>query len=193
MADFSPNQETETEGTEALRHFLARIPFAALQTDRSGNVVFANQALVDLLRYTTPEALCGIPLDAFVVQPTAVREILDRLAVEQAVSGVLLALRMRTGEPVEVEAVVVSHPQGWMDWLFVPPQSEARIRRNVIRYIVHQLTQPLTIVLGYSDLLVQQLPSDTPQHNLAVKIEESARKIADIIQALRESAANGEK
>lgn len=191
MTDLPSNQETE--GADALRHFLAHIPFAAVQTDRTGKITFANQAIADLLHYTTPEALCGIPLDSFLVTPATVREILDRLLEEHIVTGVLLALRMRTGEPVDTEVVVVSHPQGWVDWLFMPPQSEERIRRNVVRHIVHRLTQPLTIVLGYSDLLAQQLPSDTPQHNLAVKIEENARKIADIIQALRESAAGGEK
>ena len=184
------SQESETEGTAALRQFLAHLPFAAAQTDEKGLVLFANEALVALLRHTTPEAVCGAWLESFAVAPDAVREVLSRLPAEGAVKGVEMALRTRTGEPVDVEAVAVLHPEGWVDWLFIPPQDESRIRRNVVRSIVHQLTQPLTIVLGYSNLLAQQLPSETTHGSLAAKIEENARKMADFVQALRQSVAD---
>ncbi len=186
------NREHETEGTVALQEFLAHIPLAAAQTDEKGRVLFANGALVALLRYTTPEALHGALLESFAVTPDVVREVLNRLSAAGVVKGLEVALRTRQGEPVDVQVVAVLHPKGWVDWLFLPPQDESRIRRNVVRSIVHQLTQPLTIVLGYSNLLVQQLPSDAPHRALAVKIEENARKMTDFVQALRQSVADQE-
>ncbi|GEM_PF-6588136 len=171
-----------------LRRLLASLPVPAMQTTPQGCIIFANDALVELLGYPSHEALCGAQAEALAEEPSTLREMLLE-AAEKPVTDGPIALRTRTGERVSTSATVVSHPEGWVDWLFLRPQDEQRIRREITRAVVHKLTQPLTIILGYSNLIVQQAPPDAPYLSLMRKVEENAIKMSELLQAMRQAAA----
>lgn len=48
----------------------------------------------------------------------------------------------------------------------------------------HELNQPLTVLLGYSNLLGRMLKDDDPQKPIYEKIERSTRKISEVVERL---------
>jgi PAS domain S-box-containing protein len=48
----------------------------------------------------------------------------------------------------------------------------------------HELNQPLTSVMGYSELLLRKLPDDSPTHRGAVVIHQEAQRMAEIVRKI---------
>ncbi|MDQ7029333.1 MAG: PAS domain-containing protein [Ardenticatenia bacterium] len=190
--DMEPDTQRSHEINHPLRRLLASIHVPAMQTTPQGRILFANSALAELLHYPSYEALCGASAEVFAEEPTGLRNALLQ-AKEKPLSDVPIVLRTRTGECVDTCATVVNHPEGWVDWLFFQDRDEQRVRQEVTRAIIHKLTQPLTIILGYSNLVVQQLPPDTPYLNLLRKVEENAQRMSEILQAMRHAVADEEE
>jgi signal transduction histidine kinase len=48
----------------------------------------------------------------------------------------------------------------------------------------HELNQPLTSVMGYSELLLRKLPGETPTHRAANVIHAEAQRMAEIVRKI---------
>ena len=50
----------------------------------------------------------------------------------------------------------------------------------------HEFNQPMQVISGYSELLLKQIPQDSPLHSKALKIKEASEIMAEITAKLQQ-------
>ena len=61
--------------------------------------------------------------------------------------------------------------------------------RDLAEVVAHEINNPLTAVLGYAELLLAELPSDSPIRRELETIRDETLRARDVVRALADVAA----
>jgi PAS domain S-box-containing protein len=180
------------------RSFVENAPFGILRTTLDGQILQANPALVAMLGYSSEEEVLGLRMTADVFRHPAAREEATAWCREQdSVQGMELEWKHKDGRPFTIRcaAHVVRDSKGNLEFLesFVEDISERRAMELQLRQgqkmeaigrlaggIAHDFNNLLGVIIGYSDLLSEQVGASGPLHNPVEQI----RKAGDRASAL---------
>jgi PAS domain S-box-containing protein len=182
----------------SFRSFVENAPYGILRTTRDGRILQANPALVAMLGYASEEEVLRLRMTADVFRNPADREEATAWYREQdSVQGLELEWKQKSGRPFTIRcaAHVVKDSQGNLEFLesFVEDISDQRAMELQLRQgqkmeaigrlaggIAHDFNNLLGVIIGYSDLVAEQIGTGSPLHSPVEQI----RKAGDRASAL---------
>lgn len=202
-----------------LTAILTTIPDIVFRLDPGGRITFISPAVLQYR--ATPDSLVGLRMLDLVApddRQKALYRVNERRAGERATRDLEVRLRLPpadAGDPeaeryfsVSAEGVYTSDVQGGK--IFVGTQGIARnvdqrrrLEQELVRArqlegmgtlaagVAHDLNNILGALVGYPDLLLLDLPPDSPMREGLVGIRESARRAAAVVQDMLAIARRG--
>ena len=178
------------------RLLVERSMFGIYRSTRPGQFLTVNPALVKMLRYATAEDLLAIRINDVFVDPTVRDAMIARVIERGRISGEEVMWQPRTGEPirVRVSAAVVegSTPGEPIFEVIVEDVTERHQLHEQLRQaqkmeaighlaggIAHDFNNLLTAILGYSELLTEQIGPDV----------RTGRDLREIVKAAQRASA----
>ena len=205
--------------TEALLPTLIEAALAAVITmDEHGVVNAWNHRAEETFGWSTAEAV-GLPLVDLIVPPqyrddhnaglkrfretgegTVLGQVLEVTALHRDGHEFPVELRISEAARVEGTTLFIAFVLDITDRKareseLVAAYEEARSSRQAIdefvSMVVHELRQPMSVIMGYADLLLHELPAadepryGTPLHAILQKAQEASTLITDILTAAK--------
>ena len=173
------------------RSFVENAPFGIVRTTPDGEIVQANPALVKMLGYASEKEVLGLRMDMDVYRHADEREGATAWCRRQdSVQGVEVDWKRKNGRPfaIRCDAHVVRDCNGNLEYLegFIEDISERRIMEMQLRQgqkmeaigrlaggIAHDFNNLLGVIIGYSDLVSEQIGRDSPLHNPVEQIKKA--------------------
>ncbi len=174
--------------------------FGIYRSTLDGRFVEVNPALVTMLGYSSERELLSVPVFALYADPRDRRILVQRFIKAEHVSGVEVEWRRKDGTPIVVrlngrwvsgdglpegfEMIVedVSGERALEDQLHQAQKMDAIGR--LAGGVAHDFNNLLTAILGYTDLLLEQLGSDDPRRRDASEIHKAAERAASLTRQL---------
>jgi PAS domain S-box-containing protein len=176
---------------------------------RGGRVLYANPAYAHMLGYADQAEVCGLE-SVQMVAPEEREAHAERIRRREAglpvpeFYRVLAQRRDGTTFPIHVHAARIELPDGPANAGFITDVSEHERAQQTLRDreesmlqsqkmeavgqlaggVAHDFNNLLTGILGYSDLVLSELPAEHPQRGRAVEIRRAAQRGARIIERL---------
>jgi PAS domain S-box-containing protein len=184
-----------------LRTVLDRSPDLVFVSKEDGSLCYVNRTLVDALGYASAEELLGRPAIETLVPPEdwqcAYSNRQERLAGRSPHSP--LRFRRKDGEIFPVELVTAT-----VDWdnepagvIMARDVRDQRLLEEQLRQshkmeaigllaggVAHDFNNLLTVLLGYTELQLDELPSDSPLRDDIGEIDRAAKLARDLTRQL---------
>jgi two-component system cell cycle sensor histidine kinase/response regulator CckA len=205
MRDISQRKLIE----DALRHseasyrsFVENAPFGILRTTPDGQIVQANPALVKMLGYSSEQEVLGLHMATDVYRYAEERpEATAWSQRQESVQGVEVDWKHKDGRPftIRCDAHVVRDREGNLEYLegFIEDISERRAMEMQLRQgqkmeaigrlaggIAHDFNNLLGVIIGYSDLVSEQIGPDSPLHNPVEQIKKAGDRASALTRQL---------
>ncbi|HVL66126.1 MAG TPA: response regulator [Vicinamibacterales bacterium] len=180
------------------RGIFEHAPYGIFQVSHDGRILIANDALARLLGYASREALAGVMMHAFTVDPEVTwPALVNRWTAAEPAPPVEATWRSRSGELALVELrgrrldgaeavyeVFASDltVQRRLEHEFRQAQKMEAVGR-LAGGIAHDFNNLLTAILGYADLAIDQAAS-TPMVRDLQEIRQAAQRAASLTQQL---------
>ena len=180
------------------RSFVENAPFGILRSTRDGRILQANPALVKMLGYSSEHEVLRLRMAADVFRNPADREDATAWCGEKnSVQGIEVEWKRNDGTPINIRssAHIVRDSAGNIEFLesFVEDITDRRVMELQLRQgqkmeaigrlaggIAHDFNNLLGVIIGYSDLVSEQIGADSPLRNPVEQI----RKAGDRASAL---------
>ncbi len=199
VRDISRRVAAETAARERLESFrllYERVPVGLYRSAPDGRILGGNPAFVTLLGGDDEEDLLGRLAQDFYVDPTERDRLLEAAgtgatsAVYQirALDGRVLWVRDHTRAVLADDGTVVAY-EGVLEDITAQVEAVAaleasnRSKQRLISAVAHNLRTPLTVILGYADLLGRADTSEDPSE-LAGIVRDHARELAALVDEL---------
>ncbi len=184
------------------RSFVENAPFGILRTTPDGQIVQANPALVKMLGYDSEEEVLGLRMVTDVYRLPEDREEATAWCQRQdSVQGVEVDWKHRDGKcfTIRCDAHVVRDSDGNLEFLegFVEDISERRAMEMQLRQgqkmeaigrlaggIAHDFNNLLGVIIGYGDLLSEQIRADSPLHGPVEQIKKAGDRASALTRQL---------
>jgi PAS domain S-box-containing protein len=191
-------EDAHRRAEASFRSFVENAPYGILRTTPEGRIVQANPALVEMLGYASEQEVLGLRMGTDVYRNPGEREEATKWSRDQdSVRGVEVDWKKKSGRPFTIRcaAHVVKDSNGKVEFLecFVEDISERRALEQQLRQghkmeaigrlaggIAHDFNNLLGVIIGYGDLMSEQVRANSPLHNPVEQI----RKAADRASAL---------
>jgi two-component system cell cycle sensor histidine kinase/response regulator CckA len=205
MRDISERKLIE----DALRHseassrsFVENAPFGIVRTTPDGQIVQANPALVKMLGYASEQEVLGLHMATDVYRYAEERPGATAWSQRQeSVQGVEVDWKHKDGRPftIRCDAHVVRDREGNLEYLegFIEDISERRAMEMQLRQgqkmeaigrlaggIAHDFNNLLGVIIGYSDLVSEQIGRDSPLHNPVEQIKKAGDRASALTRQL---------
>jgi len=205
MRDISQRKliEDALQHSEAsYRSFVENAPFGIVRTTPDGQIVQANPALVKMLGYTSEQEVLGLHMATDVYRYAEERpEATAWSQRQESVQGVEVDWKHRDGRPftIRCDAHVVKDRDGHLQYLegFIEDISERRAMEMQLRQgqkmeaigrlaggIAHDFNNLLGVIIGYSDLVSEQVGPDSPLHNPVEQIKKAGDRASALTRQL---------
>lgn len=199
-------EEEARRRLQLYRELYERVPVALYRTTPDGRFEGGNRELVALLGAGSFDELSEVTADSFFVDPEERGRVLARMAEGpgealfqiRTLDGRLRWVRDH-GRPVrDEEGEVVAYEGAVED---VTEQVEAaaaleastRAQQRLVATVAHHLRTPLTVVLGYADVLAQSAHRTDEVAELAGLVREHAYELSSLVdEAVLASRIDGE-
>jgi two-component system cell cycle sensor histidine kinase/response regulator CckA len=194
--------EDAVQRSEAsFRSFVENAPYGILRTTLDGRIMQANPALVAMLGYASEQEVLGLGM-ADVYRDPAEREAATAWCSRQdSVQGVEVEWKRKDGRPFTIRcaAHVVKDRDGNLEYLegFVEDISDRRAMELQLRQgqkmeaigrlaggIAHDFNNLLGVIIGYSDLLSEQVGASGPLHNPVEQIKKAGDRASALTRQL---------
>jgi PAS domain S-box-containing protein len=209
ITDYKRAAEALRESEKKYRKFLEASPDPIIVYDVNGRVVYFNNAFTRVFGWTLDERI-GKPMDLF-VPPDAWREtqqMIRKISAAKDFSGLESRRLTKDGRTLDVtiSAAINKDPAGNPIGTVVNIRDisehrrlEARLQRAqkmealgvLAGGVAHDINNVLSGIVSYPDLLLLELPEDSPLRKPILTIQESGKKAADIVQDLLTLARRG--
>ncbi len=204
LADITDRKQTEADlrtTTENLQALVAASPLATLVLDLQGRVQLWNPAAEKVFGWTRDEVI-GVELPHVPNQKRdEVRQILERVAGGEVISGQELHRQRKDGTQIDVELFaapqrdsegrVVAVIEQMADVTTRRQMEEALLQAQKMESIgrlaggiAHDFNNMLTAISGFAQLLIFDLPEGTNERESAEAIRRAAGQAAELTQQL---------
>jgi PAS domain S-box-containing protein len=190
------------ESEENYRKLVEEAPYGILCAAPRGALVTANQALAEMVGYSSPQDLTATVRGLDLFMDAAEQERLTRaLAAHEKLSGFETQWRRKDGKPISVRiggrAVRNVHGRVVQYELMVENTTERKLLEEQLRKsqrmeavgrlaggVAHDFNNLLMVIQGYSDVLVDRLQGQDYIHKQAVQIRKAADRAAGLTRQL---------
>ena len=184
------------------RSFVENAPFGILRTTPDGRIVQANPALVEMLGYSSEQEVLALHMAKDVYRYADEREEATAWCRRQeSVHGLEVDWKQKGGRPftIRCDARVVRDRDGNLEYLegFIEDISERRAMEMQLRQgqkmeaigrlaggIAHDFNNLLGVIIGYGDLVSEQIPVDSPLHNSVEQIKKAGNRASALTRQL---------
>jgi two-component system cell cycle sensor histidine kinase/response regulator CckA len=184
------------------RSFVENAPFGIVRTTPDGQIVQANPALVKMLGYSSEQEVLGLHMATDVYRYAEERpEATAWSQRQESVQGVEVDWKHKDGRPftIRCDAHVVRDGEGNLEYLegFIEDISERRAMEMQLRQgqkmeaigrlaggIAHDFNNLLGVIIGYSDLVSEQIGPDSPLHNPVEQIKKAGDRASALTRQL---------
>jgi PAS domain S-box-containing protein len=170
----STAEEARLASDQRYRSLFEHAPYGISQTTTDGRFLAVNRALAQMLGYRSSEELMAVgDIVGFYVDPADRSRLTERIRRQQAIKGVELLWKRRDGQPIRVRVSSRWIAEGFET--FVEDITERQSLEEQLRQsqkleaigrlaggVAHDFNNSLTVILGYADMLVNQLGIDKP-------------------------------
>lgn len=177
---------------------------AILGVDRSGTIILANRQAEEIFKYTRAELVGGnleilLPDSKRLIHERLREEYFERPRVRPKGIGLELAARRRDGSefPIEVGLNVIETPEGIFAFAFISDISQRKqLEEQFIHAqkmeavgrlaggVAHDFNNMLTVMSGYSRMMLDELPPKDPLREYAEEISKAADRASAITSQL---------
>ena len=182
------------------RSLVQNAAFGVYRTTLDGRFVEVNPALVSMLGYSSERELLAVPVLALYADARDRRILVERFMKAEHVNGVEVLWKRKDGTPLVVrlngrwvgddglpegfEMIVedVSAQRALEDQLHQSQKMDAIGR--LAGGVAHDFNNVLTVILGYTGLLLEQLGEDDPRRSEASEIHKAADRASSLTRQL---------
>jgi two-component system, cell cycle sensor histidine kinase and response regulator CckA len=177
---------------------------AILGVDHTGKIVLANRRAEEIFNYTRAELVDAnleilLPESKRVIHTRLREEYFERPRVRPLGIGMELAGRRRDGSefPVEVSLNVIERSEGLIAIAFISDISQRKqLEEQLIHAqkmeavgrlaggVAHDFNNMLTVISGYSRMMLDELPPDDPLREYAEEVGKAAERAGAITNQL---------
>ncbi len=171
------------------------------RSDSNRRVVFANNALAQMLGYANPEEIVGLPTDSLVADPAQLAEVRGRLESYGAVIDEELLVRRKDGDtvPALVRCTTVPGEDGAVEFfdgsvtdITARKRLEDRLHQvqkmealgQLAGGVAHDFNNLLTAIGGYAAMLRDDLPAGSAHRRDADEILGATERAASLTRQL---------
>ena len=180
------------------RALFEHAPYGILHTTMEGRIIDVNPALTKILGYATPEALVEVGYAQHLYRdPTARAAIIGTLQAEGVIRDLEVDCIRADGSVVTVSAACwivedTGEIETFLEDITERKGLEERFRQaqkmeaigRLAGGIAHDFNNLLTAILGYSDLVLEQIDADKPIHADLLQIKTAANRAAALTRQL---------
>lgn len=195
-------EEAHRRSEASFRSFVENAPYGILRTTPEGRIVQANPALVEMLGYGSEEEVLGLRMDTDVYCNSDDREEATLWSRDQdSVRGVEVEWKRKNGKPfmIRCAAHVVKDNEGQVEFLegIVEDISERRAMEQQLRQgqkmeaigrlaggIAHDFNNLLGVIIGYGDLLLENIDANSSLHSPVRQIMKAADRASGLTRQL---------
>jgi two-component system cell cycle sensor histidine kinase/response regulator CckA len=186
----------------SFRSFVENAPYGILRTTPDGRIVQANPALVGMLGYASEQEVLGLRMATDVYRNSEERvEATAWSRKQDSVQGVEVDWKHKSGKPFTIRcaAHVVKDSNGNLEYLegFVEDISERRAMELQLRQrqkmeavgrlaggVAHDFNNLLGVIIGYSELVLDQIGESSPLYKPAEQIKKAADRASSLTRQL---------
>jgi len=202
-------EQSLRESEERFRTVLEANPDPVVVYDMTGNVIFFNPAFTKVFGWTLDECL-GKRMDMFVPEESwpETRRMIEKVLAGKSLSGNETRRLTKDGEIISISlSAAVYHDRGGnpvgsvinLRDISEQKKLEAQLQRaqkmeaigTLAGGVAHDLNNILSGIVSYPDLLLMDLPEDSPLRKPILTMRQSGQKAAVIVQDLLTLARRG--
>ncbi|MQA31330.1 MAG: response regulator, partial [Luteitalea sp.] len=183
------------------RELVMHAPYGICTLSRDGRVMRANRALMEILEYDALDDVCAVNVSEFFQKPADCQAFIDDWQRLGRVRGHEAAWRTRDGRPLTVRLmgrVLADDPMpDELFEVFVDDVTDARRVETEMRQaqkiegigrlasgIAHDFNNLLTAILGYTELMLQQIDVAKPIYADLREVQKAGQSAAALTQQL---------
>ena len=182
------------------RGIFEQTPAGVATTTRDGLVLLCNRAFADMFGFETPEALIGLPTTELYWEPADRERLMDALRETGQLRNVEIRLRRRDGKSVWVLAHLTLHDADTaaarVEHALIDVSERKALEQQLWQAqkldalgslaggVAHDFNNLLTAIMGYAELLHQDLPDDDPSVSDVEEIEKACARAAGLTRQL---------
>jgi PAS domain S-box-containing protein len=192
----STAEKARRASEQRYRSLFEHAPYGISQTTSDGRFLAANRALAQMLGYGSSEELMAVgDILGFYVDPAERARLTERIRRHEAIKGVEVLWKRRDGQPIRVRVSSRRIAEGFET--FIEDVTERQTLEEQLRQsqkleaigrlaggVAHDFNNSLTVILGYADMLVNQLGLDKPIGRDLNEIRKSAEHAASLTHQL---------
>ena len=119
----------------------------------------------------------------------AVERVLAHAAPQREVAAARVRLATHAHElerKVEARTALVRAQAAQIEELYLHAEEASRVKAEIVANVSHELRTPLNVILGYTELLGEQLPPQSEADEMLAKVREHALRLRELIDSMLE-------
>ena len=186
----------------SFRSLVENAPYGILRTTLDGRILHANPALVEMLGYVTEQEVLSLRMATDLYRSLGEREEgIAWCAKQDSMRGLEVDWKHKTGRLVAIRCAshVVRNSNGKLDYLetFAEDISERRAMELQLRQrqkmeavgrlaggVAHDFNNLLGVIIGYSELVLDQIGESSPLYKPAEQIKKAADRASSLTRQL---------
>ncbi len=193
-------EDARAQTESRYRSLVRNAVFGVYRSTLDGRFLEVNPALVSILGYQSEHELLSVPVFALYADPRDRRSLVERFINAEHVTDAEVQWRRKDGTPIVLRRTGrwVSGdglPEGFE--MIVEDVSSQRALEDQLHHsqkmdaigrlaggVAHDFNNVLTVILGYTGLLLDQLGTDDPRRSEATEIYRAAERAASLTRQL---------
>ena len=201
-------EEAQRKSEKRYKRILKNSLVGIFQVEREGKFIMVNQKLAEMLGYDSAESFMssGVNVESLYVNPDERYEIVKEINEEGFLYGKEICFKRKTGEPFWIKyhvGVLKEEGETIYEGIVEDITKEKTLMEHLERAqkmeaigilaggVAHDLNNILGGLVSYPELLLLQLPEDSPLRKSILTIQKSGEKAAAVVQDLLTLARRG--
>ncbi len=208
-------EETLRTSTERYKALTELLPVGVIETDKDGNILFANQATYQLTGYDDRDLADGCKFQSMIAAEDLekVNDMMQQVLADKPANGQEFQILRKDSSSftgfINLSLYIIKSEQRLIGYIFdltklkekdnALRESEEKLARSkkmeslglLAGGVAHDLNNILSGIVSYPELLLLEIPETSPLHKPMETIKKSGEKAVNIVQDLLTMARRG--